>query len=38
MAKAKKPGSALTARGGPEGPPGKRQRSKLRKNGKARTR
>ena len=38
MAKIKKPGDALTPRGGSGGPPGKRQRSKLRKHGKARGR
>jgi hypothetical protein len=32
MAKLKKPGSSTTAKGSPEGPPGKKQKSKARKN------
>jgi len=34
MAKQKKPGESSTPKGSPEGPPGKRQRSKARKAGK----
>jgi hypothetical protein len=33
MAKQKKPGDATTPKGSPEGPPGKKQRTKARKNG-----
>src|SRR5262249_41986599 len=36
VAKAKKPGDALTPRGGSSGPPGEKQRSKARKNRKRR--
>jgi len=32
MAKAKKPGDSTTPAGSPEGPPGKKQKSKARKN------
>jgi len=36
MGKQKKPGDATTPAGSPEGPPGKKQRSKARKNAKGR--
>ena len=36
MAKAKKPGDATTPRGSPEGPPGKKQKSKARRSSKRR--